>query len=158
MSKPEKSTKSRIFDLLVGKGVEVLRQVVCQKQRGSGAYRGNGIGGIHNRKNGHSLYIARKSSGPPAQAGGSSTGKDEGETKKCAKVELVSLAEQTSQIALSQLRDEGTKDQFMEKLLQLSAAGQRGKKKKRKAGKKQISGIKIKRRKKVQGPEIPIFK
>ena len=70
---------------------------------------------------------------------------------------MVSPAEQTSQIALSQLRDEGTKDQFMEKLLQLSAAGQRGKKK-RKAGKKQISGIKIKRRKKAQGPEIPIFK
>ena len=130
---------------------------MSQKQRGSGAYRGNGIGGIHNRKNRHSLYIARKSSGPPAQAGGSSTGKDEGEWKKCSKVELVSPAEQTSQIALSQLRDEGTKDQFMEKLLQLSAAGQRGKKK-RKAGKNQIPGIKIKRRKKVQGPEIPIFK
>ena len=156
MSKQEKSTKSRIFDLLLGKGVEVLRHVVCQKQRGSGALRGNGIGGIHNRKNGHSLYIAGRA-GPQAQAGGSSAGKNEAD-KKCTKVELVSPAEQTSEIALSQLRDEGTKDRFMERLLQLTEAGRRGKKR-QKARKNKASGAtKHKKRKKAQGPEIPIFK
>ena len=154
MSKQEKSTKSRIFDLLLGKGVEVLRHVVCQKQRGSGALRGNGIGGIHNRKNGHSLYIAGRA-GQQAQA--KMKGKNEAD-KKCTKEELVSPAEQTSEIALSQLGDEGTKDRFMERLLQLTEAGRRGKKR-QKARKNKASGAtKHKKRKKAQGPEIPIFK
>ena len=61
------SIKARIFDLLLGRGVDVLRQVVCQKQRGGSARKGKGLGGIHTRKNGHCVYIARPDS---AQRGG----------------------------------------------------------------------------------------
>ena len=61
------SIKARIFYLLLGRGVDVLRQVVCQKQHGGSARKGKGLGGIHTRKNGHCVYIARPDS---AQRGG----------------------------------------------------------------------------------------
>ena len=166
------SIKARIFDLLLGRGVDVLRQVVCQKQRGGSARKGKGLGGIHTRKNGHCVYIARPDS---AQRGGAAAQQQQqqgGATSgnKCSKVELVSPAEQTSEIALSELKDKEDKERYFSQLLQLAVNGQRGRKRKRaaqqstqKGGKKTTAHSSRSRssRKKARtnktGPEIPVF-
>ena len=138
VSKEERrpSIKARIFDLLLGRGVDVLRQVVCQKQRGGSARKGKGLGGIHTRKNGHCVYIARPDSAQrdgavqqqqQQQQGGAAS------SNKCSKVELVSPAEQTSEIALSELKDKEDKERYFSQLLQLAVNGQRGRKRKRAA-------------------------
>ena len=129
------SIKARIFDLFLGRGVDVLRQVVCQKQRGGSARKGKGLGGIHTRKNGHCVYIARPDR---AQRGGAAAQQQQqqgGATSgnKCSKVELVSPAEQTSEIALSELKDKEDKERYFSQLLQLAVNGQRGRKRKRAA-------------------------
>ena len=111
------SAKSRIFDLLLGRGVDILKQVICQKQHGGSRLRGKGLGGIHTRKNGHCVYIARPDS---AQRGGAAAAQQQQQQQqggaasgnKCSKVELVSPAEQTSEIALSQLKDKEDKERF----------------------------------------------
>ena len=166
------SIKARIFDLLLGRGVDVLRQVVCQKQHGGSARKGKGLGGIHTRKNGHCVYIARPDS---AQRGGAAAQQQQqqgGTTSgnKCSKVELVSPAEQTSEIALSELKDKEDKERYFSQLLQLAVNGQRGRKRKRaaqqstqKGGKKTTAHSSRSRssRKKARtnktGPEIPVF-
>ena len=163
------SIKARIFDLLLGRGVDVLRQVVCQKQRGGSARKGKGL---HTRKNGHCVYIARPDS---AQRGGAAAQQQQqqgGATSgnKCSKVELVSNAEQTSEIALSELKDKEDKERYFSQLLQLAVNGQRGRKRKRaaqqstqKGGKKTTAHSSRSRssRKKARtnktGPEIPVF-
>ena len=122
------SIKARIFYLLLGRGVDVLRQVVCQKQRGGSARKGKGLGGIQTRKNGQCVYIARPDS---AQRGGAAAAQQQqqqgGATSgnKCSKVELVSPAEQTSEIALSELKDKEDKECYFSQLLQLAVNGQR---------------------------------
>ena len=131
------SIKARIFYLLLGRGVDVLRQVFCQKQRGGSARKGKGLGGIHTRKNGHCVYIARPDS---AQRGGAVQQQQQQQqqggaasSNKCSKVELVSPAEQTSEIALSELKDKEDKECYFSQLLQLAVNGQRGRKRKRAA-------------------------
>ena len=131
------SAKSRIFDLLLGRGVDILKQVICQKQHGGSRLRGKGLGGIHTRKNGHCVYIARPDS---AQRGGAAAQQQQQQQQggaasgnKCSKVELVSPAEQTSEIALSELKDKEDKERYFSQLLQLAVNGQRGRKRKRAA-------------------------
>ena len=168
------SIKARIFYLLLGRGVDVLRQVVCQKQRGGSARKGKGLGGIHTRKNGHCVYIARPDS---AQRGGAAAQQQQqqhqqgGATSgnKCSKVELVSPAEQTSEIVLSELKDKKDKERYFSQLLQLAVNGQRGRKRKRAAqqstqkGRKKTTALSSRSssRKKARtnktGPEIPVF-
>ena len=167
------SIKARIFYLLLGRGVDVLRQVVCQKQHGGSARKGKGLGGIHTRKNGHCVYITRPDS---AQRGGATAAQQQqqqgGATSgnKCSKVELVIPAKQNSEIALSELKDKEDKELYFSQLLQLALNGQRGRKRKRaaqqstqKGGKKTTAHSSRSRssRKKARtnktGPEIPMF-
>ena len=132
------SAKSRIFDLLLGRGVDILKQVICQKQHGGSRLRGKGLGGIHTRKNGHCVYIDRPDS---AQRGGAAAAQQQQQQQqggaasgnKCSEVELVSPAEQTSEITLSQLKDKEDKERFFSQLLQLAVNGQRGRKRKKAA-------------------------
>ena len=168
------SAKSRIFDLLLGRGVDILKQVICQKQRGGSRLRGKGLGGIHTRRNGHCVYIARPDS---AQRGGAAAAAQQQQQQqqggaasgnKCSKVELVSPAEQTSEIALSELKDKEDKERYFSQLLQLAVNGQRGRKRKRaaqqrtqKGGKKTANSSRSSSRKKARThktrPEIPVF-
>ena len=127
------SAKSRIFYLLLGRGVDILKQVICQKQHGGSRLRRKGLGGIHTRKNGHCVYIARPDS---AQRGGADAAQQQQQGgaasgNKCSKVELVSPAEQTSEIALSELKDKEDKERYFSQLLQLAVNGQSGRKGKR---------------------------
>ena len=90
-------------------------------------------------------------------------------SNKCSKVELVSPAEQTSEIALSELKDKEDKERYFSQLLQLAINGQRGRKRKRaaqqstqKGGKKTTahsnrSSSRKKTRTNKTGPEIPVF-
>ena len=171
------SIKARIFYLLLGRGVDVLRcfKVVCQKQRGGSARKGKGLGAIHTRKNGHCVYIARPDS---AQRGGAVQQQQQQQqqqqggaasSNKCSKVELVSPAEQTSEIALSELKDKEDKERYFSQLLQLAINSQRGRKRKRaaqqstqKGGNKTTahssrSSSRKKTRTNKTGPEIPVF-
>ena len=109
---------------------------VMQKQRGGSARKVKGLRGIHTRKNGHCVYIARPDS---AQRGGAAQQQQQQQQggaasgNICSKVELVRPEEQTSEIALSELKDKEDKERYFSQLLQLAVNGQRGKKRKRAA-------------------------
>ena len=160
-------TKTKIFDLLLGKGVQVLRHVLCRSYRGSGR-SGKGFGGVMStRRNSRGLFIASGDANkPPA------TYPQTGGAEKCAKIDLVSPAEQTSEIAASHIQDEDQKDRYLKRLLQLDSDSKGVKKgakktaKKRKStttSKKKGGSVVNKRRCKTvfstdRRQEIPIFK
>ena len=129
-------TKTKIFDLLLGKGVQVLRHLLCRSYRASGR-SGKGFGGvISTRRKGRGLFIASGDANKPStiypQTGGA---------EKCAKIDLVSPAEQTSEIEASHIQDEDQKDRYLKRLLQLASGSKGLKKGAKKSAKKRKSRI-----------------